>query len=342
MRRILGLLSIICMLPAFANGQRVHILDSESKAPVPFAAIQFGTANSFIANKDGVVSLQKPLQTGILQISSIGYKTKRIQAISDSIIYLVARTERTVYPVDMNISPLRGRRGDRSIRFDTALKATLDSIGQLDQQYRVLVDDLSAGRADSLAGVFGIPADSVYSSLMVRQASVDSGNLQAVKHIIKLWGYPGKSLVGTPANDVAYYVIQHSPQIAAYLPVLRKAARDGELSKTLVAMMEDRNLTEHQKEQVYGTQLWGNAAKDSATGVVRPVFYFYPIRDAASVNERRRKAGFSTTIAQYAVRDERALQDKEAMVVEIASTLLIVWTTIEFVAKDVDQYITEF
>ncbi|PZF73582.1 DUF6624 domain-containing protein [Taibaiella soli] len=68
----------------------------------------------------------------------------------------------------------------------------------------------------------------------------------------------------------------------------------------LVAMMEDRALVNEQKEQIYGTQLWGDPVKDSVTGVVKPVWYFDPIGNPENVNKRRREAGFKTTVEEYA------------------------------------------
>jgi hypothetical protein len=180
------------------------------------------------------------------------------------------------------------------------LKAQLDSIGYADQQYRSLADGLSTASADSLGKAYSIPADSVYSHLMYLQSFVDSTNIEAVARIIKQYGYPGKSLVGADRSQVAFYVIQHSSRIKLYLPLLQRAARAKELSPTLVAMMEDRQLTEDQQEQIYGTQLWGNPVKDPVTGIAKPHFYFNPIRNARSVNRRRRKAGFTETIEEYA------------------------------------------
>ena len=188
----------------------------------------------------------------------------------------------------------------QSDKIDKRLKAQLDSIGYADQQYRALADNLSEARADSLSKVFGIRPDSVYNHLMSLQSDVDSTNLLAIARIIKEHGYPGKTLVGEHTDVVAFYVIQHSLQISKYLPLLQRAAREKELSSALVAMMEDRHLTEEQQEQIYGTQLWGNPSKDSVTGVVKPRFYFYPIRDPQSVNARRKQAGFEETIEEYA------------------------------------------
>lgn len=184
--------------------------------------------------------------------------------------------------------------------FNFTLKRQLDSIALADQHYRLLADDLTQESTDSLSNILLCPKDSVYSRLMALQNIADSSNLLFIEDIIKRHGYPGKRLVGQPTNEVAFYVIQHSFKIKQYLPLLQHAAKQGELQMPLVAMMEDRLLTEEEKEQEYGTQLWGNAVKDSTSGITKPEFYFHPIRDAENVNKRRFEAGFSTTIEQYA------------------------------------------
>jgi len=183
---------------------------------------------------------------------------------------------------------------------DHILKKKLDSIAIADQQYRLIANNLTSASSDSLAKVYHVSPDSIYDYLMAIQAKDDSADLLIVENIIKEHGYPGRSLVGTPTNEAAFYVIQHSPKIKEYLPLLQSAAQAGELSATLVAMMEDRLLVQERKEQVYGTQLWGNPVKDSATGITKPEYYFDPILDPENVNKRRIKAGFTTTIEQYA------------------------------------------
>ena len=85
----------------------------------------------------------------------------------------------------------------------------------------------------------------------------DSTNTQRISQIISKHGCPGKSLVSTPTNEAAFYVIQHSQLIKQYLPLVKQAAEKGELSFRLYAMMLDRQLMFGGDEQVYGTQARG-------------------------------------------------------------------------------------
>lgn len=61
----------------------------------------------------------------------------------------------------------------------------------------------------------------------------------------------GKSLVGTPTIEAAFYVIQHSPKISQYFPLIERAGKRNELSFTLFAKMHDRLLVNQKKEQKY-------------------------------------------------------------------------------------------
>jgi hypothetical protein len=133
-------------------------------------------------------------------------------------------------------------------------------------------------------------------------ASNDSSNMLRIVKIIQQYGYPGKSLVGVPTNETAFYVIQHSRLIKQYLPLVKQAADKGELPFRLYAMMLDRQLMFEGKEQLYGTQASGYAAKDPTTGKEQQKFFIWPIKDAAGVNQRRRQAGFEQTVEENAKR----------------------------------------
>ncbi len=76
-----------------------------------------------------------------------------------------------------------------------------------------------------------------------------------MKAYLKKYGYPGKTLVDTPANESAWYIIQHSKKIHQYIPMMKKAAEDKELPYYLYAMMLDRDLMYQGHEQVYGSQV---------------------------------------------------------------------------------------
>lgn len=149
------------------------------------------------------------------------------------------------------------------------LKKSLDSVLVLDQKYR----------ADFSPDTWKL------------QEEIDSSNTKYIESLFKQFGYPGKSLVGEPTNKAAWYVIQHSNKIPDHLPLIKKAAEDGELPLRLFAMMEDRYLMGQNREQLYGTQ-------GSSYGIGSPneINFIWPIKDAANVNKRRKEAGFDTTI----------------------------------------------
>ena len=106
-------------------------------------------------------------------------------------------------------------------------------------------------------------------------------------------GYPGKSVVGEESSLIAWNVLQHNPEkIPAYLPLVKKAAQAGEIPKTSAAMMEDRYLMMEGKPQVYGTQ---GMSYDDARGS-----FIWPIENPEAVNQRRKEAGFTETVEEYA------------------------------------------
>ena len=92
-------------------------------------------------------------------------------------------------------------------------------------------------------------------------------------------------------------MIQHSSKIPEYLSLIKEAAANGDLDKDLVAMMEDRNLMQEGKEQIYGTQ-----GTTIGRNTNNPTDIIWPIKDAQSVNKLREEAGFKETIESYAKR----------------------------------------
>ena len=182
------------------------------------------------------------------------------------------------------------------------LKHELDSIYAMDQRWRgMLFDPRINRRPDSLAQALGVTREGLNDYVMRRMLQTDSTNQVRVKVILQQYGYPGKSLVGTPTNEGAYYVIQHSPDIKSQLPLIKRAAEKGELPFRLYAQMLDRQLMRDGKEQRYGTQAMSYNIVNPQTGRREPQpLFVWPIEDAARVNERRQKAGFTETVEQNA------------------------------------------
>ena len=186
-------------------------------------------------------------------------------------------------------------------KINLTLKNELDSILSEDQNLRELISsDLLQTKSDSLASVFKIDKKDLVPYIIKQIPISDSLNLIRVEQIIKEYGYPGISLVGPETNEAAYYVIQHSTKIDKYLSLIKKAADKKELRFTLYAQMLDRSLMYKGKEQIYGTQGKGLQVLNKETGTKEFKTVIWPIKDVTDVNKRRKKAGFKSTVEQYA------------------------------------------
>lgn len=122
-------------------------------------------------------------------------------------------------------------------------------------------------------------------SLWKIQTAADEANLARIEEVIAEHGYPGKSLVGASNMGTAFLVIQHSNQEAQekYLPVLKKAADDGEVRWSSVALLIDRVLLGQDKKQTYGSQV----NSDKETGE----YFFSPIENPFQIDSIRNTVG---------------------------------------------------
>jgi hypothetical protein len=186
---------------------------------------------------------------------------------------------------------------------NVALKKELDSLFVVDQQYReILIVKNLGGKGDSLSRALNVPQEQLPDYLGREMMRVDASNLQRIEQIIEQYGYPGKTLVGEPTNVAAFYIVQHSPKIKQYIPLIEGAARRGELPFYEYAKMQDRLLMREGKEQIYGTQGRGFATKgaDGRPGPMQMIIW--PIKDPKNVNQRRKEAGFTDTVEENARR----------------------------------------
>ena len=175
---------------------------------------------------------------------------------------------------------------------DFGLKLRLDSIAVLDQRYRALMQANTPEALQELGEEMGLTKEEYTGDHRALQAVIDSSNMAFVENYFITNGYPGKSVVGEESSLAAWYVLQHNPdKIATYLPLIKKAAADGEISMRSAAMMEDRYLMNEGKPQVYGTQ---GMHYDDERGS-----FIWPIENPETVNERRKKAGYDQTIEAY-------------------------------------------
>jgi len=177
-----------------------------------------------------------------------------------------------------------------------ALKHKLDSVMVLDQKYRdTLTQLMMPAQQKRIAAELKMSVAQANKHYWKLQGHLDALNLIFLEKLFVKYGYPGKSMVGSPANESAWYIIQHSPKISKYLPIIKRAAEHSELPYHLYAMMLDRYLMDNNKEQIYGSQGAYRTLKNGKTGWI-----IWPVKDAKHVNARRKKAGFDNTVEEYA------------------------------------------
>ncbi|GAA3918414.1 DUF6624 domain-containing protein [Hymenobacter algoricola] len=190
-------------------------------------------------------------------------------------------------------------------RLNLRLKRELDSMDVEDQKYRLLLMQTMGvernTQLDSLKRTAHLTDAQVGPYLSEQMLRIDSANIKRVVQIIRQYGYPGKTLVGEPTNEVALLVIQHSGRIPQLLPLIEREATKGEVAFSLYARMLDRKLMYEGKPQRYGTQGRSYGVRN-AQGQPETVSFIWPIEDAAHVNERRKKAGFDSTVEANAER----------------------------------------
>ena len=135
--------------------------------------------------------------------------------------------------------------------YDLSLKNHLEEMLERDQAYRtqwILSRQLHHEETqDDIA-------------LRLRADSIDSLNQVEIRQILKEHGFPKKTEVGTSACEAAWIIIQHAPLDVQkeYLPMLEKAATEGNIQAALVAALHDRIDVREGRPQKYGTQRNGN------------------------------------------------------------------------------------
>lgn len=133
----------------------------------------------------------------------------------------------------------------------------------------------------------------------------DSVNLVRIEKIIDEYGWPGKTLVGEDAADIAFLVLQHCADVGVmekYLPLIEKAVSEDELDKPSLALFVDRIRMFKGEEQLYGTQLSYN---DSTK-----ILQLYPVVDEQNLNKRRAEMGL-ISIEDYLERFDLEYQKPE-------------------------------
>jgi len=115
------------------------------------------------------------------------------------------------------------------------------------------------GMIDSIRTNFGSDSDEL-DALWRKINFTDSMNTIQLRLIVSLYGWPGKSLVGTNGSRSAFLILQHSDMDTTiqeeFLPIITQAAQNSECEWQYVAYLTDRILVfKKEEKQKYGTQL---------------------------------------------------------------------------------------
>ncbi|MBB6110888.1 hypothetical protein SAMN05421821_10998 [Mucilaginibacter lappiensis] len=170
-----------------------------------------------------------------------------------------------------------------SSKFNKPVMLMLDTIYKDDQGGRVRMGEISKSKASEAQ------IDSARKALR----AIDAKNLVKVRAIINKYGWLGPQDVGMNSSQGLFLTIQHADLATQeeYLPMVKKAVKDGKTLSSNLALLEDRVAMRQGKKQIYGSQLFTN----KATGKL----CFYPIEDPDHVDERRKTVDLQP-IAEYA------------------------------------------
>ena len=180
---------------------------------------------------------------------------------------------------------------------DTELMKQLDQIQFKDQEYRklIFIEPYFLAKVDSLKGVYDLEPQQIKQELISLMNQSDKDNLQAIKAIIEIHGYPGKDLVTSEYQSVAWLVLQHSEDLEQYLDLLEQQAKLGQIPFSNYAYSLDRVLMGNNKAQIYGSQAKQVVFKDGEQAMI-----IWPIEDVKNLKKRRKQAQMKPSIKAYA------------------------------------------
>lgn len=125
-------------------------------------------------------------------------------------------------------------------------------------------------------------------SVLEKIKAADQIHVARMKKIVQRFGWPTVSLVGKKASHLAWLLVQHADFDVSFqkycLGLMKKAAKNGNVTLANIAFLTDRILVNQGKPQIYGTQFY----KDK-NGKLLP----RPIKGLKNL-DRRRKMGLET------------------------------------------------
>lgn len=176
---------------------------------------------------------------------------------------------------DEIIAQVTANKEEKEKDLEKPLVEMLDSIYELDQSLRRVVNDLTKE--------FGFKSDTVRGVWKKIQYQ-DSINEKAITQLIDERGWLGSDVIGGRGSSTLFLVIQHAPLETQlkYLPIMREAVKNKKASGSSLALLEDRVNLKTGKKQIYGSQI-GTLPDGSQ--------YVQALEDPMNVDKRRAEVG---------------------------------------------------
>lgn len=117
---------------------------------------------------------------------------------------------------------------------------------------------------------------------------IDRQNLIKVISLIDKCGMPTTKEISKKQMNAIWLVFQHADNTnrKKYFPLLKKSAENGDLSKSSIALMEDRILMMDGKPQIYGSQISENRETKK--------WELYKLEKPETVDKRRAEVGLGS------------------------------------------------
>lgn len=173
-----------------------------------------------------------------------------------------------------------------------AVRAELESLHASDQALR---NEMTARMAASRQGKEKFDVHD-QQALWRKIHEQDQANQGRLDEIVAKAGWPGQKDVGDKASLTAWLIVQHGNTAyrMKYIDQLRKAAEQGQLSPSRLALTEDRMLVEQSKPQRYGSQFKIDGGID-----------LFPVEDPDKLDAWRKEVGLNPICQHLQTMTER-------------------------------------
>jgi len=172
---------------------------------------------------------------------------------------------------------------------ETVVNDKVDIVAMLDTIFTTEQEPISL--RDSYIEKYGVDSKEAKEQQLIYEQN-HIINEQKIREMLDTDGWPDIELIGEAGNRTICNVIQHADNEVRiqYLPMMKKAVKDGNLNPQLLVRAEDRIATERGDLQIYGGQMKYYPETKS--------FNVWPVYDPVNIDKRRAEIGLGP-IAEF-------------------------------------------